>query len=134
MMFRSLVGPLAGGIDATKSKLILYIVAGIVALVIVSLLLDGIRKFIRGLDTAALGALFIWLGYEANKFALVKNLSDLLYLVGGTLVVTGLLVFIIIRLIRGKRKARDAYKAKHQELEREQKAQKEANAQSDAEQ
>ena len=124
-MLGSLVSTLARA-EGFKGKLILYIVAGIVVLVIISLLLDGIRKYIRGLDTAALGALLIWLGYEANKFALVKSLSDLLYLVGGTLVVVGLLVFIIIKLIRGKRKARDKYKAKHQELEKQQRETREA--------
>ena len=91
---------------AFKSKLILYIIVGIVALVIISVLLDGIKKYIRGLDTAALGALLIWLGSVSNKYALVKTLSDLLYLVGGTLVAVGLLVFIIIKVIRGKRRAR----------------------------
>ena len=58
----------------------------------------------------------IWLGYESNKIALVKSLSDLLYLVGGTLVVVGLLLFIIIKIIRAKRRARTKYKAKHQEI------------------
>ena len=114
-MFGSLVNAFAGNMDGAKSKLILYIIAGVIVLVIVSVLLDGIRKFIRGLDIAALGALFIWLGYQADKHALANTFSDLLYLVGGTLAVTGLLLFIVIKLIRGKRKARKQYKAKHQE-------------------
>ena len=116
-MLGSLVSSFAGRADGFKGKMILYIIAGIVILVIVSALLDGIKKYIRGLDTAALGAILIWLGYESNKLALVKSLSDLLYLVGGTLVVAGLLLFIIIKIIRGKRRARNKYKAKHQEIE-----------------
>lgn len=123
-MFGSLTAALVG--DGFKSKLILYIILGIVAIVIVSLLLDGIRKYIRGLDTAALGALLIWLGYQADKVALVRTLSDLLYLVGGTLAVVGLLVFIIMRMIKGKRKARNQYEAKHQEIVKEKK-QEESN-------
>ena len=123
-MFGSLVGALAG--DGFKGKLILYIILGITAVVIISVLLDGIKKYIRGLDTAALGGLLIWLGYEANKIALVRTLSDLLYLVGGTLVVVGLIVFIIIRMIKGKRKARNQYNAKHQEAVKEAIKEKEA--------
>lgn len=114
-MFGSLVSSYAA--EGFKGKLIFYIIVGIVALVIISALLDGIKKYIRGLDTAALGALLIWLGYESNKIALVKSLADLLYLVGGTLVVVGLLLFIIIKIIRAKRRARNRYKAKHQEIE-----------------
>lgn len=115
-MFESLISTFASRADGFKGKLIFYIIVGIVALVIISALLDGIKKYIRGLDTAALGALLIWLGYESNKIALVKSLSDLLYLVGGTLVVVGLLLFIIIKIIRAKRRARNKYQAKHQEL------------------
>ena len=49
-------GSLTEKASSFEAKLALYIVAGVVALVIVNLLLDGIRKYIRGLDTAALGA------------------------------------------------------------------------------
>ena len=91
--------------SAFESKLMLYIILGVVALVIVNLLLDGVRKYIRGLDTAALGALFIFLGYKASEFKLVSVLTNLLYLIGGTLFVLGTLVFIVMRLIRGRRKA-----------------------------
>ena len=116
-MFGSLISSFSQT-AAFKSKLILYIIVGIVALVIISVLLDGIKKYIRGLDIAALGALLFWLGTVSNKYALVKALSDLLYLVGGTLVVVGLLVFIIIKLVRGKRRARRK-QAMRQEAEKE---------------
>lgn len=86
-----------------ETKLALYIIAGVVVLVIVNLLLDGIRKYIRGLDTAALGALFIFLGYKAAEIKLVSVLSNLLYLVGGTLFATGILIFIIKSIIKRKR-------------------------------
>ena len=58
--------------SAFETKLMMYIVIGVVVLVIVNLLLDPIRKYIRGLDTAALGALFIFLGYKASEFELVS--------------------------------------------------------------
>ena len=89
-----------------ETKLALYIVAGVIVLVIVNLLLDGIRRYIRGLDTAGLGAILIFLGYKASTVKLVSVLSNLLYLVGGTLLATGILVFVIMRLIKRKRKAK----------------------------
>lgn len=135
-MFGSLVSSFTGDAAAFRSKLIMYIIIGIVAIVIISALLDGIKKYIRGLDTAALGALFIWLGYESNKIALVKSLSDLLYLAGGTLAVTGVILFIITRILRRKRNIRAA-RARQKEAENDQKIramlQSSEKAQKDAE-
>lgn len=98
-----MVETLSGGIDSLQTKLALYIILGIVVIVIISVLLDGVRKYIRGLDTAALGAIFLWLGYQAAENPLFRSLSGLLLLIGGTLFVTGIIVFIIIRLIKRKR-------------------------------
>ena len=92
--------------SAFETKLMMYIILGVVAIVIVNLLLDGVRKFIRGLDTAALGALLIFLGYKASELQLVSVLTNLLYLVGGTLVAVGILVFVLMMIIKGKRSAK----------------------------
>ena len=89
--------------SSLETKLALYIIAGVIALVIVNLLLDGIRRYIRGLDTAALGALLIFVGYKAAELKLVSVLSNLLYLVGGTLFITGILIFVIKTIIKRKR-------------------------------
>ena len=105
-MFGSLGEALGAKAGAFESKLVLYIIIGVAAIVIVNLLLDGVRKFIRGLDTAALGALLIFLGYKASEVKLVSVLSHLLYLIGGTLLVLGILIFVIMRLIKSKRKAK----------------------------
>lgn len=105
-MFGSLAATVSDNLDGIRTKAILYIIVGIIALVIINLLLDSIRKFIRGLDTAALGAVLIWLGFEAKKLTIVKAVSDLLLLIGWTLVIVGLLVFILIKLFRGKRNRR----------------------------
>ena len=105
-MFGSLGNAAAAKAGALETKLALYIVGGIIALVIVNLLLDGIRKYIRGLDTAALGGIFLWLGFESSKIAVVSVLKNLLYLVGGTLCITGLVVFVISLLVRNKREAK----------------------------
>ena len=86
----------------------LYIVAGIVILVVINLLLDSVRKYIRGLDTAALGVLFLWLGYESTKLNLISALANLLFLVGGTLLAMGIIIFVIIRLIKRSRKVRNS--------------------------
>ena len=104
-MFGSLANSVAAKANALETKLMLYIVAGIVVLVIVNILLEGIRRYIRGLDTAALGGIFLWLGFESSKIAVVSVLKNLLYLVGGTLCITGLVVFVISMLVRSKRSA-----------------------------
>ena len=96
-------GSLTEKASSLETKLALYIVAGVIVLVIVNLLLDGIRKSIRGLDTAALGALLIFVGYKAAELKLVSVLSNLLYLVGGTLFITGILIFVIKTIIKRKR-------------------------------
>ena len=96
-------GSLTEKASSLETKLALYIVAGVIVLVIVNLLLDGIRKYIRGLDTAALGALLIFVGYKAAELKLVSVLSNLLYLVGGTLFITGILIFVIKTIIKRKR-------------------------------
>ena len=98
-----MLGSLTDKASSLETKLALYIVAGVIALVIVNLLLDGIRKYIRGLDTAALGALLIFVGYKAAELKLVSVLSNLLYLVGGTLFITGILIFVIKTIIKRKR-------------------------------
>ena len=105
-MFGSLANSVAAKANALETKLMLYIVAGIIVLVIVNILLEGVRRYIRGLDTAALGGIFLWLGYESSKLALVNVLTNLLYLVGGTLCVAGLIVFVITMVVRSKRAAR----------------------------
>lgn len=107
-MLSSFLGKASASANSLESKLTLYIVAGIVILVIINLLLDSVRKYIRGLDTAALGALFLWLGYESTKLNLISALANLLFLVGGTLLAMGILIFVIIRLIKRSRKVRNS--------------------------
>ena len=96
-------GSLAAKAGSFETKLTLYIIIGVIAIVIVNLLLEGVKKYIRGLDTAALGALLIFLGYKASEFELVRVLSNLLYLIGGTLFASGILIFVIMTMIKHKR-------------------------------
>ena len=105
-MFGSFMTSLAGRADALETKITLYIVLGIVAIVIVSNLLDAVRSYIRGLDTAALGGLFLWLSYKSSDIIAAKTFTGLLLLIGVTLLVTGLLLFIVTRLFRGRGKKR----------------------------
>ena len=112
-MFESLLAAVGDKSDPHELKLALYIVIGIVVLVILNTLIDGIRRHIRGLDTAALGALFLFLGHKAAGVKLISVLSNLLYLVGGTLVAVGLLLFIILKLFRRDRKKKTAERSKH---------------------
>ena len=110
-MFGSLLATIGEKKDALEFKVTLYIIIGIVAIVVIRVLIDGIRKYIRGLDTAALGALFLWLGHWAAGVKVVSVVSKLLYIVGGTLFGVGLLVFVILQLIKRGRKKRIANKA-----------------------
>lgn len=96
-------GSLAATAGSFESRLALYIVGGVIALVIINLLLDGIRRYIRGLDSAALGALLIFLGYKASELKLVSVLTNLLYLIGGTLFAVGILVFVLMMITKRKR-------------------------------
>ena len=100
-----MIQSLFGQKDSLEFKLVLFIVGLIVALVIVNLLLDGIRRYIRGLDTAALGGIIIWLGYKASGISFISLVTNLLYLIGGTLCVVGLIVFILSKMFGRKRKA-----------------------------
>lgn len=100
------IGGIFGFKDSIEFKLALTIIGIILAVVIVSLLLDGIRKFIRGLDIAALGVLIIWLGHKASKIALISVVTKLVNLIGITLLIVGILVFVLLRLIRSGRSSR----------------------------
>ncbi len=110
-MFGTLVSSFTEKKDALEFKIMLYIILGIIAIVVVSLLIDGIRRYIRGLDTAALGALLIWVGYQASKIKIISVVTNLLYLIGGTLLAVGLLVFILLKIIRRKRVRKRAEQA-----------------------
>ena len=100
-MLSSFLGKASASANSLESKLMLYIIAGIVILVIINLLLDSVRK-------SALGVLFLWLGYESTKLNLISALANLLFLVGGTLLAMGILIFVILRLIKRSRKVRNS--------------------------
>ena len=100
-----MIESLLGQKGSLEFKLVLFIIGLIVALVIVNLLLDGIRRYIRGLDTAALGGIILWLGYKASSISFISLVTNLLYLIGGTLCAVGLLVFILSKMFGRKRKA-----------------------------
>lgn len=110
-MFGTLASSFTEKKDALEFRIMLYIILGIIAIVVVSLLIDGIRRYIRGLDTAALGALLIWVGYQASKIKVISVVTNLLYLIGGTLLAVGLLVFILLKIIRRKRVRKRAEQA-----------------------
>ena len=115
-LMEALTETLNGNIESFTTKMAFYLIAGIVIIVIVSLLLDGIRRYIRGLDTAALGALFLWLGYKLSKHVIFQLVSTILLISGGTLFATGLLVFIIMRLFRRKRAVKSSMRAASQRV------------------
>lgn len=123
-MFGSLISSIGDKKDALEFKLALYIVLGIVAIVVISLLLDSIRRFIRGLDTAALGALLLWIGHKASEIKIISIVSNLLYLIGGTLFAVGLLVFIVLTLFKRRRAKKIVRQAQAQQAQQAQQAEK----------
>lgn len=93
-----------------KSKIVLYVIVGVIAVVVLSLLLDGVRKYIRGLDTAAIGALVFWLGYKLSQLPVPKGFAQIVVLAGAVLIIVGLLVFIFKVVFKRKRKRKAAGK------------------------
>lgn len=112
-----------------------YIVLLIVAVVLIGALLDGVRNMIKGLDTSILGGLLVWIGYKVKDVPDAAGASTLIYVIGGTLIASGILVFILTRLYRHKRHVRIVQRAEQereweriQQLEKE-KAEAEAHVQ-----
>lgn len=112
-----------------------YIVLLIVAVVLIGALLDGVRNMIKGLDTSLLGGLLVWIGYKVKDVPDAAGASTLIYVIGGTLIASGILVFILTRMYRHKRHVRIVQRAeqereweKIQQLEKE-KAEAEAHVQ-----
>ena len=112
-----------------------YIVLLIGAVVLIGALLDGVRNMIKGLDTSILGGLLIWIGYKVKDVPDAAGASTLIYVIGGTLIASGILVFILTRVYRHKRHVRIVQRAEQereweriQQLEKE-KAEAEAHVQ-----
>ena len=120
-MVASIAGSMAGITQSLETKLTLYIVIFIVAVVIVNNLIDGIRSYIRGLDSAVLGGIFLYLAHRASDVALVKPLTGLLTLIGATLVITGLVIFIVTRAIKAKFRSRSAEREWDPKIEKKEK-------------
>ena len=134
-MLALLAGSAGSSTDSVRTKAILYVIAGTAIIVLISLLLDIVKRYIRGLDIAALGALLFWLGHEAAKSEISQAYAPYLYAVGGTLVVTGLIAFILIKIIRHKRNVkkkmameRETVMQQREQALREKEAQKAAEA------
>lgn len=109
-MIGSVFSTITDTFDGINIKLKLYLVLFIIAIVLVSLLLDKVRKFIRGLDTAALGALFIWVSSKIPDVPAVKVLAEFLMTAGITLAAFGVVIFIVSKIFRPLR-ARRKYQA-----------------------
>lgn len=104
-MFGELIDLFRENPEIFKSKLVLYVIIGVFAIVILNLLLDRVRKYIRGLDTAAIGALVFWLGYKLSQVPMVpKGVAEIVVLTGAVFFLIGLLVFIFKVVFKRKRK------------------------------
>ena len=94
-MFGELIDLFRENPEIFRSKILLYVIIGVIVIVVLNLLLDGVRKYIRGLDTAAIGALVFWLGYKLSQVpAVPKGVAEIVVLTGAVFFIIGLLVFI----------------------------------------
>ena len=133
-MSGNLVSSLSGPKDSLEFKLILIIILGVVALVIINVLIDGIRRYIIGLDSAVLGGLLVWLGIKAQDIAVISVVSNLLYLIGGTLLASGLVVFVLVKIFRHGRRQKEIKPGPVEKLRAEQAAQEKAQSEVPVEQ
>ena len=116
-MFGDIIDLFRENPEIFKSKLLLYVIAGIIAIVLLSLILDKVRKYIRGLDTAAIGALVFWLGYKVSQLAVPKGVAEIMVLAGTTLIIVGLLVFIF-KVVFKRKKNKNKTTGKHDAQDR----------------
>ena len=116
-MFGDIIDLFRENPEIFKSKLLLYVIAGIIAIVLLSLILDKVRKYIRGLDTAAIGALVFWLGYKVSQLAVPKVVAEIMVLAGATLIIVGLLVFIF-KVVFKRKKSKNKTTGKHDAQDR----------------
>ncbi len=116
-MFGDIIDLFRENPEIFKSKLLLYVIAGIIAIVLLSLILDKVRKYIRGLDTAAIGALVFWLGYKVSQLAVPKGVAEIMVLAGATLIIVGLLVFIF-KVVFKRKKNKNKTTGKHDAQDR----------------
>ena len=91
-------GMLSEKLENFLDTLKIYIIIGLIAIVLISLLFDLVRKYIRGLDMAAIGGLLLWIGFKIKEVPIIKGLCGALSLAGRTLLIAGLVVFAVIRL------------------------------------
>lgn len=97
--------------DDFKMNVLLWVVVAIVAIILICTLFDGVRRAIRGLDVAAIGGLFIWIGTKIPDVPLLNDLKAPALYLGLGLVVLGVIVFIIAKTVGRKRqKKKDAKK------------------------
>ena len=82
-----------------------FIFIAIVALVLFNALFNGVYRFIRGLDVAAIGGVFTWFAIKIHDIPVVCQMSKPLLLLGLGMIVLGILIFIVFRWW-GKRKVR----------------------------
>ena len=70
--------PIAEKLEAFKEEFKFYIIAGIIIILLISLLIDIIRRYIRGLDMAAIGGLLLWISFRIADVPIVKILCGIL--------------------------------------------------------
>ncbi|MBQ0004603.1 MAG: hypothetical protein KBS68_01925 [Clostridiales bacterium] len=82
---------------------LLRVVIILILVVLVLTLFDSLRRAIKGLDIAAFGGLFLWMGSKIPDIILIRELIKPMYIIGLALVAVGIVIFILKCIISGRR-------------------------------
>ena len=96
---------------------LLKLVIIVIAIVLITTLFDSIRRIIRGLDVAAIGGLFFYLGCKVPDVVLLRELIKPLKTIGLILFGVGVVLFIVFKVAgalakKGKIKLKSAIAGK----------------------
>lgn len=99
--------------DAFTHGFLLKLVIAIIIIVLITTLFDGVRRVIRGLDVAAIGGIFYYLGSKVPDIILIRSLIKPLHIIGMILMAVGVVIFIVFKILgalamKGKIKLKSA--------------------------
>lgn len=96
---------------AFTHDVLLKVIIILILVVLITTLFDSLRRAIKGLDIAAFGGLFIWMGSKIPDIILIRELIKPLYVIGLALVAVGVVIFILKCIIGSRKKKKMKEKA-----------------------
>ncbi len=103
--------------DAFKMQLLVGLVIIVALIVLLSVLPSVVRNFIRGLDVAVVGGVLVWLGMRTPEIIFVTEMELPLIITGIVLIVLGIFIFIVSKVVAGKRHAKERRKEEMKHLD-----------------